>query len=394
MIFLGLLYKTDDEESILAKSRDGLANQVVKFQYNLINGFIDNKIDKLEIVSALPVGIWKKDYSDLVLSSAEWEYRGTKVREIGCVNIPVIKQIQREINTKKHLKKLLAHDDEVLVYSTYLPYLRAVNKLCSSAKVTLVVTDLPEYYDHRKVSVLRKILRKLNNRQVYKCVESVDRFVLLTEAMKGPLKVGERPYTIVEGVCAESKGSDAASAKEAPEKKVIFYAGGLHEKFGIKKLLDAFEMMGDPDAQLWLCGVGDAEEYIKMLAEKDSRIKYFGYVSSSMVSELRAQASVLVNPRPNEGEYTKYSFPSKTMEYLASGIPTVMYKLDGIPDEYDRYLKYIKGDTSEDIKAALEAVLEKPWEERAAMGAAGREYVLNNKNAKYQAKKILGLMQA
>ena len=100
-----------------------------------------------------------------------------------------------------------------------------------------------------------------------------------------------------------------------------------------------------------------------------------------------------MNPRSNEGEYTKYSFPSKTMDYLASGIPVVMYKLDGIPEEYDPYLYYIKGNSSEDIKNALVSILEKSWEERVEIGAAGREFVLNNKNAKHQAKKILDMMQ-
>ena len=63
-----------------------------------------------------------------------------------------------------------------------------------------------------------------------------------------------------------------------------------------------------------------------------------GQVSLNEARALQKTADVLVNPRLNEGEYTKYSFPSKTMEYLSTGRPVVCYKLDGIPDEYDKHL--------------------------------------------------------
>ena len=49
-------------------------------------------------------------------------------------------------------------------------------------------------------------------------------------------------------------------------------------------------------------------------------------------------ADVLVNPRPNNEEYTKYSFPSKNIEYLMTGKPVVAYMLDGMPAHYKKFL--------------------------------------------------------
>lgn len=43
-------------------------------------------------------------------------------------------------------------------------------------------------------------------------------------------------------------------------------------------------------------------------------------------------ADVLVNPRQNDDEYTKYSFPSKNIEYLMTGNAVMAYMLDGIPE--------------------------------------------------------------
>ena len=48
-----------------------------------------------------------------------------------------------------------------------------------------------------------------------------------------------------------------------------------------------------------------------------------------------------VNPRPGAADFTRYSFPSKTLEYLDAGKPVLAYRNDGIPPEYDEHLLYI-----------------------------------------------------
>ena len=80
-----------------------------------------------------------------------------------------------------------------------------------------------------------------------------------------------------------------------------------------------------------------AGEWIAASAE-DPRICYFGAVSPEEAARIRMRASVLVNPRTSEGRYTRYSFPSKTLEYLLGGRPVVAYLLPGIPEEYRSYL--------------------------------------------------------
>ena len=100
-------------------------------------------------------------------------------------------------------------------------------------------------------------------------------------------------------------------------------------------------MISDSDAQLWICGAGDMEGAVKEAAKKDPRIQFKGFLPKSEISALQTQCDVLVNPRTDEGEYTKYSFPSKTMEYLLSGSKVVMYRLPGIGDEYYRFIRTV-----------------------------------------------------
>jgi len=128
-------------------------------------------------------------------------------------------------------------------------------------------------------------------------------------------------------------------------------------------------------------------------AEKDSRITFYGYVSKEKASELQQKATVLVNPRQNNDEFTKYSFPSKTMEYMASGKPVIMYKLDGIPAEYDEFLFYPASDSAKSLAESITNICEKTSEERFKLGERARNFVLNEKNGSKQAEKILGLIK-
>ena len=102
--------------------------------------------------------------------------------------------------------------------------------------------------------------------------------------------------------------------------------------------------------------------------------------------------SLLINPRSSAGEFTKYSFPSKTMEYMLSGKPVIMYKLDGIPNEYDEYLYYVEGNSAEDMKNSIVDLLEADKFDVFKRAEKSANFVLENKKPSIQAKKILDLI--
>lgn len=393
MIFLGTMFDPKDENKILKKSKIGIPNASNLFQVRVLHGLKENGVNNVKTLNVLPVGVWPRQYSHLFLTQKRWSIFGYDCLEIGSLNVPFFKQLIREYYVKKQLELLTESDKEILIYSTYLPFLRAIFKLKPDVKITLIVTDLPDFYDLGKVSALKRKLREINNKEIYRTLKRIDRFVLLTEQMAAALQVGNRPFTVVEGIADNNSENSERKLDSNSDKKIVFYSGTLHYQFGIKKLLDAFELLSETDLELWICGDGDAAEEIRRMSALDQRIKFYGYVSSEEVSQLRACASVLVNPRNNSGEYTKYSFPSKTMEYLMSGIPTIMYKLDGIPDAYDEHVFYIEGNEAQDIAYKILEVIQLDKTERIKFGEDAREFVLREKNEKAQVKKIVELIQ-
>ena len=157
------------------------------------------------------------------------------------------------------------------------------------------------------------------------------------------------------------------------------------------RLVEAFSQISDPRMRLVICGIGDSEREIRLAAKQDSRIRFLGQLKREEVLRLQRQAAVLVNPRPGDEEFTKYSFPSKTMEYLASGVPVVAYPLEGIPEEYDSYIHYPADTSPEALARRICDVCNLPPEERFRMGREARRFVLEHKNARVQSKKILDL---
>ena len=396
MLFLGCLFRKEEEIKILELSNGRVSNASNTFQWNLINGL--NSVIPLDIINVLPVGTYPKQYKKLFLKTNQWTIgENTNNLEIGAINLPFLKQYIRCKKIKKEIELRVSNNESsnnIIIYSAYLPFLKAVYKLNRQINITLIVTDLPEFYDLSRVGAIRKILRKINNYYIYKYLSRVDSFVLLTEQMKKPLKVGERQYIVVEGI-ADTENIDESNDNlfyKKNDTKIILYTGTLHYQYGIKSLLEAFMLIKNNDYELWICGSGEAEDEIKKLSFEDKRVKFFGFLAKDEVKKLQQKATVLINPRPNEGKYTKYSFPSKTMEYMTSGKPVIMYKLDGIPDEYDEYLYYFNGTSPENIATKILEVCEQSEQELILFGQKAKNFVVDNKNEIIQAEKILNMI--
>jgi len=208
-----------------------------------------------------------------------------------------------------------------------------------------------------------------------------------------PVNTNNNPQIAIEGmVNYESK--EVSNLREGKyQEKVVVYAWDLHEKYGIKKLIEAFVSLQMEDVRFLIYGSGEMEKEIREYEGQDSRIKYFGVVHNSIVIREEIKATLLVNPPPSHEEFTKYSFPSKNMEYMASGTPLLTTKLPGMPEEYYDFVYMFDDESIEGMARTLEQVLSLPKEELQAKGAAAKEFVLREKNNVVQSKKASNLFE-
>lgn len=190
----------------------------------------------------------------------------------------------------------------------------------------------------------------------------------------------------MEGIADCSTGEAPVSEKAVP--RAIMYAGMLHEKYGIVNLLDAFDRLREPDAELWLFGDGTAVPEIKKRAEANKKIKFFGTVEREKILEYEKKASLLVNPRdPNEA-FTEYSFPSKTIEYMLSGTPLLTTKLKGIPAEYFDYVFSVGDNGVDSLAKGISDALSKSESETKTVAENAARFIRENKNSFSQVAKI------
>ena len=160
-------------------------------------------------------------------------------------------------------------------------------------------------------------------------------------------------------------------------------------------MANAYDAVAKDDECLLIFGDGDYEvkEYIKKMACNSKHIQYLGTIPNEEVLRYEKMAELLINPRPNIGDYTKYSFPSKLIEYMCSGIPALVNKLDGVPDEYYDKLILFSGINSEDYKESIRRALDMSVEERERVGREAKEFITERNGEESSLTKIERLLE-
>lgn len=380
------------------KERNSMHSAAVAFQERIIQGLEENLGGPVSLFNLLPVNSFPKYYRAPVVRACPFSHgAGTHDYNAGFLNLAYIKRL---LLPRSYLRQFKAYCrgrqmDALICYTMDLSLLKALTwakKSMPWIKTCVILPDMPEFND---LSVNQSLPKRLFGRcaakEARKAIEYTDSFVYLTEP-SADYFCREKAYTVVEGIAPEPEHEAVAPAGPSHEKRIV-YTGTTNERFGVRTLLEAFSKIPDPACRLVICGCGDSDNAIREMAQTDSRISFLGVLPHEEVLALQRKATVLVNPRQNVGTFTKYSFPSKNLEYLASGVPMVGYKLDGIPAEYDPYMVYVQGERAEDLADAIWQVCQ--WDEtkRKEYGQRASDFVRNQKNPVEQTKKILALLR-
>ena len=398
--YLTMMIPSTLKEEVAKKSSHNMQDAADALEKHIYEGLSLNLGFEPHVINILPIDSFPQYYKDLFVKNTVFTLgqRADHVN-LGFCNLKFIRNCFIEENIYNNLIKYFnKHKTDkkrvLIVYSATASFLRAVKKVketYSDILVCDIIADLPAMTNlSSKKSLLLKAYIEQSARRSKAALDCVDCFVLLTKQMANYLEI-DKPFCIMEGISSPESNS---ITYQTQNKKTIIYTGTLHKKFGIINLIAAFQQIKKRNYELVICGVGDSEDTIIAAAKKDNRIQFLGKLPREQILELQKKATVLVNPRQNNEEFTKYSFPSKTMEYLSSGIPVIAYKLDGIPDEYDQYLQYVEDDTIDGLKNKLIELCEMPYEQRQKIGNAGRSFVLKEKNSKIQVKKIVDLINS
>ena len=366
------------------------------FQKSLIHGFIENNAD-LEVLSAPSLPAFPLGYKKVYIPKLQTRIEG----KVLCNILPYFsfmigKYVSIERRMVKRVKewvKLYPEDElSIIGYNINAAFMSAMKTIKSrypKVQMSLIVTDMIEdaYNFKSNTTFLKRIQLSLHKRKVYSSYQAIDKYILLSEQMKERIPNCKDNYIVVEGIythCGDIPNID--------KQKIVFYSGALDTYVNIVEMIEAFKKINRDDYKLVICGGGPLSNYVREEADKKSNIVFLGSISRKEVLEWQRKSSILINPR-RPSEITKYSFPSKTMEYFASGTPVLMYKLQGIPEEYYSYCYRIEGSSVDEFKECLRNVLSIEEPERTALGNKARVFILTEKTSCLQVKRILKFLQ-
>ena len=362
----------------ISSSEASISIAAIKYSRLIYEGFKHHLNQDCTGVFLVPIGMYPLSS---ILYFKPRMFRGCYY--LPFVNILLLKQASIALSLSYFaIKWCRANREEkkiVVLTCIYLPFLIPFVFLKWAAKLKMAsfIPDLPQYefsYAKTKFS-LKKMLVPLYVRLTNVTCGIFDYFIFISDCMKYKFK--KKPFTVVEGFV--DTACDLSDKSSTVEKKIIMYAGALYEKFGIRNLVRAFLLIPG-DYELWLFGKGEMESEIRIAAESDPRIKLWGNVPNKEVLEFERSATVLVNPRFTSNEFTKYSFPSKILEYMSSGRPVLTTRIESIPDDYHDKLYFIDDESVEGMREAIQECVGKPDAELTDFGRRARAYVLAEKN--------------
>ncbi len=375
---------------VIQYAADALQNSILQ---GLIGVYPDITVINLPYLGGYPQLYNKPIYSGSKGSHLLSNGQSHIINDIGFCNIKGIKHLSRYYQVRHALHRWCEQNNGeqkvVLIYAVTSPFIKAcadMKKKFQDLKIVLIVPDLPEYMGGTNSGYM-KYIRQVNQKILNKGYQVVDGYVLLSEYMREKLPVNDKPWSVMEGIYnpLEEVENDIGDVNYG---KFILYTGTLAKRYGILNLVNAFCETHNTEFKLLICGAGDAETEINKSAKRDKRIVYLGQLPRKNILTLQKNATILVNPRTPEGEFTKYSFPSKTMEYFGSGTPCLIYKLPGIPTEYYEYCYALEDVSNESLSRKLEMLMEKPEEELKAMGSSAKDFITKFKNPSSQVIKI------
>ncbi|PSU64862.1 hypothetical protein CTM79_20075 [Photobacterium phosphoreum] len=256
------------------------------------------------------------------------------------------------------------------------------------AHVCLIVPDLPGMTGGSH-NLLEKTRIKITKIITDTSLNYVDSFSLISENMIMKLNVAEKPFTIIEGIYNESAKNKNSTSNVEKDFFSVFYSGALDKRNGVLNLISAFKLIKSKKYRLYIAGDGELKDLIIREQDKDSRIIYLGQLCHDNVIKHQAKSNLLINPRQPIEEFTYYSFPSKTMEYLASGIPTLMYRLPGVPIEYFDYCTVLDDNSLVSLCNEIINICEVEYELKIKIAENAKYFILSKKNPIEQCGKLV-----
>jgi glycosyltransferase involved in cell wall biosynthesis len=398
--FLFLGFAIPDQEMKKVFSLDKFPTiQTHKFIWNLIKGIETCNVFDFTYISTRPVSDYPF-YPKKKIKRKKWVVdvlgKNVEILEIPFINFSILKIITRFFSglyysIKKYSK--IKNKCGVIVYSVHVPFMvigYIISKIYNVDYIA-IWTDPPSIRNERE-SFLKS---KFRNGELFiskLLMKKATKVIALTKYLAEDFAPTSH-YLVIEGIIDENDINLDKNQKNCLDIIKIVYTGSLAKRYGIKNIVEGFKLIKNENVVLEIYGWGDYEEELKEVCLINNRIRYMGFVSNEEILNIQREADFLINARSAADEYVKYSFPSKTLEYMLSGTPLITTMLPGIPDEYKDYMLLLKDNDSRTIYDMLQEVTKLGGAEKLAIGVKAKDFA-KSRNFYNQGRRIVDFLNS
>lgn len=212
--------------------------------------------------------------------------------------------------------------DVVVSYNVIYPWIR-LSKLSQKFRKRSVLI----LADFEKVKRNCGWKRWIYYRMQVQALQRYDKVVGLTSNMREWL-LPSQEFLLMEGGIHWEDYEDIQPKKKCDGLVQFMFSGVLSNDKGIHLLLEAIKMVPE-EFRLVITGKGPCEQEINGAAQNDHRIVFLGQVPFEEYLVHLKESDVLLNPRDMHYGNNEYNFPSKFLEYLATGNAIISTKFTG-----------------------------------------------------------------
>ena len=389
LLFIGFLLSVDDHQGLGDADPDSSV-QTQRFAESVVRS-LESAGAAVSLLSTPPATSFPHNRT-LLYRSGNFLFHGVDGLLVGFINLPAVKHLTRTINALRLGPRWFkSHDiDLVLVHGVHSPWLLFA-RYCAwrfGVPVAAILTDppnVPHNYDSR----FTRGLKVIDQRVVRQLLANFSGVIAVTQFLARDYAPGV-PSLVMEGITPDNFAQAPLSSRTAQKVPVAVYAGTLREGSGLRQLLQAHAM--NPDSfVLRVAGRGELSSLVELEARNRPNLDFAGMLSPNEIEDLYANADVLVNPRPPGQSFTRYSFPSKLLEYLSTGKPVISTRLEGIPVEYSGLVVWAEC-TPEGLLHAIQGVVAQTPQERSVKGLRGRQFALQSRGGIGQGQRMMAFL--
>jgi glycosyltransferase involved in cell wall biosynthesis len=363
------------------------------FQQQLIRGLALNGIFDIEVFSARPIQAYPRS-STLWVRPQRERLGHIPIRLLSFPNVTPFKQIVVGIGvliglTQWGWRNRRARHRVVLTYNLTMPpgAFTLLGARLARAKAIVSVNDI----NIPGQTVPASALWHLDVRLQRWLLPRFDGHLAVADQIATDFFPG-RPYVRVEGGVDSAfleltrRPADLATKVNSPF--VFASAGWLNEANGIHVLLAAFRLLAGSGFRLRIAGSGPLRPIVEEASQQDPRIEYLGMLDPEGIARVYLAADALLNVRLTKGIDTRYFFPSKLIEFLASGVPTITTNVAHVESEFDGLVYLLRDESARGLADLMSFLASRSQQELATVGNRARAYAVTNKTWDVQAAKV------